>query len=182
MIWQIPRRHHSTTQYQAHNLSSVCYLKIYLKPSTYKQYYVVKRRTLNHPSRQWNKTNTCDGYDFNIYIINNDEYNALQKEWLMLFEGICIFGFWEFCKKFFCILMEVNKIMYGNDKDVLFCFLYNSYPESYIHDVTFAVVWNVVTADENKSVNRLSMNWTSTSLPMCLFVHGIICLDPCNIK
>mgnify|MGYP007100192634 CR=1 FL=1 len=26
-----------------------------------------------------NKTNTCDGYDFNIDIINNDEYNALQK-------------------------------------------------------------------------------------------------------
>jgi hypothetical protein len=40
-----------------------------------------------------NKTNTCDGYDFNIDIINNDEYNALQKESLMLFEGFCIFGF-----------------------------------------------------------------------------------------
>ncbi len=26
-----------------------------------------------------NKTNTCDGYDFNIDIINNDEYNAVQK-------------------------------------------------------------------------------------------------------
>jgi hypothetical protein len=34
-----------------------------------------------------NKTNTCDGYDFNIDIINDDEYNALQKEPLMLFEG-----------------------------------------------------------------------------------------------
>ncbi len=43
-----------------------------------------------------NKTNTCDGYDFNIEIINDDEYNALQKESLMLFEGFCIFGFWEF--------------------------------------------------------------------------------------
>jgi hypothetical protein len=42
------------------------------------------------------KTNTCDRYDFNIYIINNDEYNALQKELLMSFEGLCIFGFWEF--------------------------------------------------------------------------------------
>jgi hypothetical protein len=39
------------------------------------------------------KTNTCDGYDFNIDIINDDEYNALQKESLMLFEGFCIFGF-----------------------------------------------------------------------------------------
>ena len=27
-----------------------------------------------------NKTNTCDGYDFNIDIINDDEYSALQKE------------------------------------------------------------------------------------------------------
>ncbi len=41
-----------------------------------------------------NKTNTCDRYYFNIDIINNDEYNALQKESLMLFEGYCIFGFW----------------------------------------------------------------------------------------
>ncbi len=50
MIWQIPRRLYSTTQYQAHSLSSLCYLKIYLKPSTYRQCYVVKRRTQNHPS------------------------------------------------------------------------------------------------------------------------------------
>jgi hypothetical protein len=45
-----------------------------------------------------NETNTCDGYDFNIDIINHNEYNALQKESLMLFEGFCIFGFWEFFK------------------------------------------------------------------------------------
>jgi hypothetical protein len=25
------------------------------------------------------KTNTCDGYDFNIDIINDDEYNGLQN-------------------------------------------------------------------------------------------------------
>ncbi len=37
-------------KYQAHSLSSLCYLKIYMKPSTYKRYYVVKRRTLHHPS------------------------------------------------------------------------------------------------------------------------------------
>jgi hypothetical protein len=32
-----------------------------------------------------NKTNTCDGYNFYIDFINNDEYNALQKEsvWCM---------------------------------------------------------------------------------------------------
>jgi hypothetical protein len=50
-----------------------------------------------------NKTNTCDGYDFIIDIINDDEYKALQKESLMLFESFCIFGFWEFFKNLFCI-------------------------------------------------------------------------------
>ncbi len=65
-----------------------------------------------------NKTNTCDGYDFINDIINNDEYNALQKELLMLFEGLCIFGFWEFFKNFFFILMEVHKTMYRNNEDV----------------------------------------------------------------
>jgi hypothetical protein len=32
-----------------------------------------------------NTTNTCDGYDFNIDVINNNEYNTVQKEQLMLF-------------------------------------------------------------------------------------------------
>jgi hypothetical protein len=40
-----------------------------------------------------NKTDTCDGYDFNIDIINNDEYNALQKESFILFEAYCILDF-----------------------------------------------------------------------------------------
>ncbi len=48
-----------------------------------------------------NETNTCDGYDFNIDITNNEEYNALQKESLILFEGFCIFGFQEFLKTSF---------------------------------------------------------------------------------
>jgi hypothetical protein len=65
-----------------------------------------------------NKTDTCDEYDFNIDIINDDEYNALQKESLMLFEAYCIFDFWEFFKNLFCILMEVNKTMYGSNEDV----------------------------------------------------------------
>ncbi len=55
MIWKIPRRHHSTAQYQPHSLSSLCYLKIYLKPSTYKRKNVVKRRTQNYPSHHWIK-------------------------------------------------------------------------------------------------------------------------------
>ncbi len=64
-----------------------------------------------------NKTDTFDGYDFNIDIIT-DEVNALQKESLMLFEGFCIFGYREFYKNLLCILVEVNKTMYGNNEDV----------------------------------------------------------------
>jgi hypothetical protein len=63
-----------------------------------------------------NKTDKCDGYDFDIDIINNDEYNALQKELLMLFMAFCIFGSREFYKILLCILMEVNKTMYVNMK------------------------------------------------------------------
>jgi hypothetical protein len=95
----------------------------------------------------------------------------------MLFEGFCIFGFGEFFKNLFCMLMEVNKTMYGNNEFFCFCMLMevnktmygnnedvpktffdNLYPESHLRDVTFAVVWNVLAADENKSVNQPSMN------------------------
>jgi hypothetical protein len=65
-----------------------------------------------------NETNTCDGYDLNIDSINVDEYNALQKELLILFEAYCIFGFGEFFKNLFCILMGVIKTMYGNNEYV----------------------------------------------------------------
>ncbi len=66
-----------------------------------------------------NKTDTCDGYDFNIDIIT-DEVNALlpQKESLMLFEGFCIFGYREFYKNLLCFLMVVNKTIYGHNGDV----------------------------------------------------------------
>jgi hypothetical protein len=64
-----------------------------------------------------NKTDTCDGYDFNIDVIT-DEVNALQKESLILFEGFCIFGHRKFDKKLNCILMVVNKTIHGNNGDV----------------------------------------------------------------
>ncbi len=54
--------------------------------------------------------------------------------------------------------MKVNKTMYGNNEDVQKMFLDNLYPESHLPDVTFAVVWNVLAANENKSVNQPSMN------------------------
>ncbi len=64
-----------------------------------------------------NKTNTCDGHDFNIDVFT-DEVNTLQKESLVLLEGFCIFGYREFYKKILCILMVVNKTIYGNNGDV----------------------------------------------------------------
>ncbi len=64
-----------------------------------------------------NKTDTCDGHDFNIDFFT-DEVNALQEELLLLFEGFCIFGYREFYKNLLCILMVVNKTMYGNNGDV----------------------------------------------------------------
>ncbi len=41
---------------------------------------------------------TCDGYDLNIDVINNDEYNAFQKESLVFWGAYCIFGFWNSLK------------------------------------------------------------------------------------
>jgi hypothetical protein len=61
-----------------------------------------------------NKTDKLDGYEFNIDIIT-DEVNALHEELLMLFDGFCIFGYREFYKNLLCILMEVNKTIYGNN-------------------------------------------------------------------
>jgi hypothetical protein len=61
-----------------------------------------------------NKTDTFDGYEFDIDIIT-DEVNALQKESLVLFEGFCTFGYREFYKILLCILMEVNKTIRGNN-------------------------------------------------------------------
>jgi hypothetical protein len=64
-----------------------------------------------------NKTNTLNGYDFTINVFE-DEVNALQKELLMLLEGYCVFGYRDFYKNLLCILMEVNKTMYGKNDDV----------------------------------------------------------------
>jgi hypothetical protein len=64
-----------------------------------------------------NKTDTCDGHDFNIDVFT-DEFNALLKESLVLFDGFCIFGYREFYKNLLCILMVVTKTKYGNNGDV----------------------------------------------------------------
>jgi hypothetical protein len=76
-----------------------------------------------------NKTNTCDGHDFNIDFFT-DEVDALQKKSLVLFEVFCILGYREAYKNLLCILMVVNKNIYGNNGDVpdilLNMFLLNS--------------------------------------------------------
>jgi hypothetical protein len=49
--------------------------------------------------------------------------------------------------------MEVNKTMYGNNEDLPKIILDNLYPKSHICGIKFVVAWNVLAADENKSVN-----------------------------
>jgi hypothetical protein len=44
------------------------------------------------------------------------------------------------------------------DEDFPKRFFDNLYSESDLRDVTFAVVWNIIEADENRSVNQPSMN------------------------
>jgi hypothetical protein len=55
-------------------------------------------------------------------------------------------------------LVEVTKTMYGNNEDVPKIIMDNFNPDLRIRDVAFAVVWNVLAADDNKSVNQPSMN------------------------
>ncbi len=62
----------------------------------------------------------------------------------MLNEGCGIFGFWEFYKNMLCILVEVNKTMHGNNEDIPKIKLDNFYTDLSVHDVAFAVVWNVL--------------------------------------
>ncbi len=62
-----------------------------------------------------NKTDTCDRYVFNIDVFTDDG-NALQKEFLVLFEGFCILGYREAYKNLLCILMVVNKTIHRNWK------------------------------------------------------------------
>jgi hypothetical protein len=47
--------------------------------------------------------------------------------------------------------------MYGNNEDVQKKIMGNIYPDLRVSDVAFAVVWNVLAADENNSVNLPSM-------------------------
>jgi hypothetical protein len=58
----------------------------------------------------------------------------------MLFEAYCIFGFQEFYKNLFCILVEVNKTMSGNNEDVQKNLMENFPSNLRVCDIAFAVV------------------------------------------
>jgi hypothetical protein len=64
-----------------------------------------------------NQTDSLNGYVFYIDVFT-EEVDALQKELLVLFEGFCMFGYREAYKNLLCILMVVNKTIYGNNGDV----------------------------------------------------------------
>jgi hypothetical protein len=61
--------------------------------------FCCKKEVPQHSISLFNKTDTCEGHEFDIDIII-DEVNALQKESLMLFKGFCVFGYREAYKKF----------------------------------------------------------------------------------
>jgi hypothetical protein len=70
--------------------------------------------------------------DMTLTLISSTRMSTMHsKKLFMLFEGFCIFGFQEFFNNFFCILMEVNKTMYGNNEYVPKKVLDNLYPESH---------------------------------------------------
>ncbi len=94
LIWQISWRHYSTTQYQPHFLSSLCYLKIYLKPSTYTRISVVERRTLNHPSHPWIKP--IHVMDMTLTLISSTMMSTMHYK-----------------KNFWCCLRLIASLVFG---------------------------------------------------------------------
>jgi hypothetical protein len=129
LIWKIPRRHHSRRQYQALFLLSLCCFEDLFQAITLHREFSGEKVRLEPLTSLLNQTNSLNGYVFNIDIFT-DEVDALQKELLVLFEGFCTFGYRKAYKNLLCILMVVNKTIYGNNGDVsdklLNMFLLNS--------------------------------------------------------
>jgi hypothetical protein len=96
--------HHTVTS--TLSLITVLFEDIYESIPFYRDFSGEKVR-LEPSTSLLNKTDTCDGHDFNIDVFT-DEVNALQKELLVLFEDFCFFGYREFYKNLLCILMVVN--------------------------------------------------------------------------
>jgi hypothetical protein len=75
--------HH--TRISTHSLITVLFEDLFEAITIHKDFCVEKGR-LEPSTSLLNKTNTCDGHDFNIDVFT-DEVNALQKELVVLFEG-----------------------------------------------------------------------------------------------
>ncbi len=54
-----------------------------------------------------------DGFNFDMGIIANKEYNGLKKECLKSFESLCVFGYREYYKNLLCILAESYFLISG---------------------------------------------------------------------
>ncbi len=106
--------HHTITS--ALSLITVLFEDVFEAITFYRDFSGEKVR-LEPSTSLLNKTDTCDGHDFNIDVFT-DEVNALQRESLVLFDGFCIFDYREANKNSLCILMVVNKAIYGNNGDV----------------------------------------------------------------
>ncbi len=87
LIWQIPKRHHSRRQKTISSTLSLITVLVedLFEAVTFHRDFGGEKVDPKPSISLLNKTNTCDGYDFNIGFIT-DEVNALQKELLMLFE------------------------------------------------------------------------------------------------
>ncbi len=99
--------HHTITS--THSLITVLFEDLFEAITLHREFSGKKVR-LEPLTSLLNKTDTCDGHDFNIDVFT-DEVNPLKKKLLVLFEGFCIFGYREFYKKMLCILIVVNKII-----------------------------------------------------------------------
>ncbi len=96
-----------------HSLITVLFEDLFKAITLHREFSGEKVR-LEPSTSLLNETDTYDGHDFNIDLFT-DEVNDLQKKSLVLFEGFCIFGYREFYKNLFCILMVVNKTIHGNN-------------------------------------------------------------------
>jgi hypothetical protein len=78
LIWQTPKEtSFSNTISSTLSLVTVFFEELFQAINIHKE-FCGEKEIPKSSITLLNKTNTCDGYDFNIDIINNDEYNALQ--------------------------------------------------------------------------------------------------------
>ncbi len=103
LMWQIWRRHHLATQYQEVFLSSLWFLKINLKPSTYTRIAAMKNRTLNHPSPYWIKP--LHVLDMTSTLISSAMLSKMHSK-----------------KNCWCCLRVIASLIIGNSTKICFVF------------------------------------------------------------